>query len=91
MLASTMQFSSNDPSPAAQHPRACPRARSPTRATLAPSGPNSVPDPTDHKAPSTPEGSTNTHNRPCRIVNVPPMSNHHRTLACAVASDRHRR
>src|ERR1700730_14865184 len=26
MLASTMQFSSNDPSPAAQHPRACPRA-----------------------------------------------------------------
>jgi hypothetical protein len=48
-----------------------------------------VPDPASHNLRSTPEGSTSNCNQPCRIVNVPPMSNHRRTLACVVASDRH--
>jgi hypothetical protein len=60
MLASTMQFSSNDPSPAAKRSRASQRARSPTKERIiVPSGPNSVPDPTHHDPSSTPEGSTN--------------------------------
>jgi hypothetical protein len=44
MLASTMQFSNNDPSPTSTLPRELQRGRSPLRDTHVPSGPNSVPD-----------------------------------------------
>jgi hypothetical protein len=87
MLASTMQFSSNDPSPAFSL-SGCSEPGLQRGNTLAPSGPNSVPDPASHEVSSTPEGSTHTHNQPCRIVNVPPMSNHHRSFVDVVALDR---
>lgn len=76
MLASTMQFSNNDPSPTVHTPTACfPRGRSPLRDTHVPSGPNSVPDTINSGPPSTLQrSSTSSHHRPCRVVNVPPMS-----------------
>ncbi len=55
MLASTMQFSNNDPSPTSpEHNTQAPRGRSPLRDTHVPSGPNSVPDTTDSDPRSTP-------------------------------------
>jgi len=45
MLASTMQFSNNDPSPTSQHPTGHRRRdRSTRRSTPVPPEPNSVPD-----------------------------------------------
>ena len=46
MLASTMQFSNNDPSPKSARIHGTPRVRSTTENTSVPSGPNSAPDPT---------------------------------------------
>jgi len=46
MLASTMQFSNNDPSPTYSTQRHLQRVRSTTENTSVPSGPNSAPDPT---------------------------------------------
>lgn len=90
MLASTVQFSNNDQPPITPSRRTSALGPATEGQTL-PSPylqiPNSVPDPTDHlHVPR--RSSTNENNLSCRIVNVPPMSNQHRTFAGVLASDR---
>jgi hypothetical protein len=65
MLASTMQFSNN------QHSRK--QTPFPENPTARPTRPIMIHVPR--------RSSTGEHQRPCRIVNVPPLSNRHRTLA----------
>ncbi len=82
MLASTMQFSNNDPSPTPTPlTQGFSRSSSPTR------GNNSHSLRTQQRA--RPDqfnsafhtrSSTSASHWPCRIVNVPPMSNHHGTF-----------
>ncbi|MGF6943032.1 hypothetical protein BKA18_002824 [Streptomyces auratus] len=89
MLASTVQFSSNDQPPT-----------TPTRrlSSLGPasrrSRPQSVPSDTQQRARPTrsittfhAEAVLVTTNQVRRIVNVPPMSNQHQTFADVLASD----
>ena len=92
MLASTVQFSNNDQPPTTPEPP--PSALGPALKAQPsrphPQTPNSVPGPTppDDHAFHTPKSSTNSHQpeKQDRIVNVPPMSNRHQTLADAPAS-----
>jgi hypothetical protein len=89
MLASTVQFSNNDQPPITPPLQA---------SSLGPASrkyrPKSVPSDTQQCA--RPDrynnhfprrSSTRDPNRSCRIVNVPPMSNQHRTFADVLASD----
>ncbi len=90
MLASTVQFSSNDQPPITPTGRRSalgPASRSYRPTGPYPQTPNSVPDPVHPVSRSTPEGSTGEPCEPCRVVNVPPMSNQHRTFADELASD----
>ena len=92
ILASTMQFSSNDPSPT-NHPH---------NAGFDETGPSFTPEGTNTRSLRTQQRARPTRNPDafhaeavlaprspvCRIVNVPPMSNQHRTCADVLASDR---
>ena len=92
MLASTVQFSNNDQPPitpthtgeftgaGTEGRPSRPYPQNPTACPTHPTTPIRVPRP---------EGSTGRLiDRVCRIVNVPPMSNQHRTFADVLASDR---
>jgi hypothetical protein len=74
MLASTMQFSNNDPSPNSTHYQQDSSSpvhnREHFRALRTQQ--RARPDQLTMCVPR--RSSTNTHNQPCRIVNVPPMS-----------------
>jgi hypothetical protein len=72
MLASTMQFSNNQHSKEQTYPF--------------PENPTARPTPVPCNHPPR-RSSTSDHTKPCRIVNVPPMSNQHRTFADELASD----
>lgn len=88
MLASTVQFSNNDQPPVTHHLRSVLPGPATEGRPLRPylQIPNSVPDPTDYlHVPR--RSSTSENNLSCRIVNVPPMSNQHRTFAGVLASD----
>lgn len=90
MLASTVQFSNNDQPPITPLTNSeCTGAGNlKTQAQQSPylQTPNSVPDPTDPPHPPR-RSSTSENNLSCRVVNVPPMSNQHRTFAGVLASD----
>jgi hypothetical protein len=93
MLASTVQFSSND-----QPPTTPPLQGEFTGAgitkgelTLAPSDTQQRARHDQLKTHVPRRSSTSDPNGPCRIVNVPPMSNQHRTLAGVLAPDQARR
>lgn len=88
MLASTVQFSNNDQPPITPFLRTSslgPATEDPDSTSPYLQIPNSVPDPTD---PShfPRRSSTRKNNLSCRIVNVPPMSNHRRTFADEMVS-----
>ena len=90
MLASTVQFSNNDQPPITPPLQAsslgpAPRKHKPNGPY--PQIPNSVPDPTNPRITFHAEAVLVTSNPSCRIVNVPPMSNQHRTFADELASD----
>jgi len=87
MLASTVQFSNNDQPPITPGT---------TRSSLGPAyrrtGIKPVPSDTQQRARHSrsrsdfhAEAVLTEPNQPCRIVNVPPMSNQHRTLADELA------
>jgi hypothetical protein len=90
MLASTVQFSNNDQPPITpNHPVRVHWGRHPR---------GFIPSDTQQRARPTsrfPQRSTllravleGEDDQVCRIINVPPLSNHRRTFACVVASDR---
>ena len=92
MLASTVQFSNNDQPPTTP-PHSASSLGPALRKVSFPQTPNSVPDPVpsgDH-AFHAPKGQylQPPTREPGRIVNVPPMSNQHQTLADVLASDHH--
>ncbi len=83
MLASTVQFSSNN------QPPTCPSMGSALKTHPCPQDPTARPDrPADTASRSTPQGAVlvSRPSQPIRIVNVPPMSYHRRTCAGVVAS-----
>jgi hypothetical protein len=89
MLASTVQFSNNDQPPITPNPHG-PSALGPASEGSFPQTPNSVPD----TLPASPQHSTlrravleGEDNQVRRVVNVPPMSNQHQTLADVLASE----
>lgn len=89
MLASTVQFSSND-----QPPTTPGKIRSSlgpafegTALRPCPQTPNSVPDTSRRSITFHAEAVLVRSNRVCRVVNVPPMSNQHQTFADVLASD----
>jgi hypothetical protein len=91
MLASTVQFSNNDQPPitppcwASSLGSALKAASRPC-----PQTPNSVPGPAVTRGQlSTPRRAVLAarDDRQCRIINVPPLSNQHRTFADVLASD----
>jgi hypothetical protein len=88
MLASTVQFSNNDQPPITP-PLQVSALGPATEGDL-----TAIPSDTQQRA--RPDRSSTTFhaeavlaviNQPCRIVNVPPMSNQHRTFAGVLASD----
>ena len=90
MLASTVQFSNNDQPPTTptqpcgvhwdRQPKTQAHARTLRHPTARPPRPITCPL-------STPKQYSETTNPSCRIVNVPPMSNQHRTYADVLAPD----
>lgn len=94
MLASTVQFSSNDQPPTTPKPHleftgtGIAEGQANTRTLRHPTA-----RPTPPAPPRVPRrSSTNKgRSRVCRIVNVPPMSHQHRTFADVLASDQTRR
>ena len=90
MLASTVQFSNNDQPPITPNQRS-ENTGAGTEGTSFPQTPNSVPDqnPSEDHAFHTPKGAVLTASDPDpgRLVNVPPMSNQHQTLADVLAPD----
>jgi len=88
MLASTVQFSNNDQPPITPNL---------SWSSLGPASRGFIPSDTQQRArhtPCFPQRSTlrravleGEDNQVCRIINVPPMSNHRRTFACVVASE----
>lgn len=91
MLASTVQFSNNDQPPITPPLQASslgPATEGQTQTSPHLQTPNSVPGTIHPSLCSTLRGAVLTEtNRSCRIVNVPPMSNQHRTFAGVLASD----
>ena len=89
MLASTVQFSNNDQPPVTHHIRGAvpgPATEGQTHTSPYLQIPNSVPDPTECSMLSTPKQYSQRNNLSCRVVNVPPMSNHRRTFADEMVS-----
>jgi hypothetical protein len=91
MLASTVQFSNND------QPPITPIRRPGSLGPATEGDHTAVPSDTQQRARHNPTRSPTFHAEAvlvnnqtllCRIVNVPPMSNHRRTFADVVASDR---
>lgn len=91
MLASTVQFSNNDQPPITPLTNSeCTGAGIPKEQTKTcpyPQTPNNVPDTINPVSDFHAEAVLTEPNQPCRIVNVPPMSNQHRTFAGVLASD----
>src|SRR4051812_46755105 len=92
MLASTVQFSNNDQPPVTHHSRDV-LPGSALKAALQPylQTPNSVPGTTvtrDQLSTLRRAVLAARDDRQCRIINVPPLSNQHRTFADVLASDR---
>jgi hypothetical protein len=90
MLASTVQFSNNDQPPITPLKTASalgPATEGQTHTSPYLQIPNSVPDPTDMFHTFHAEAVLAKNNLSCRVVNVPPMSNQHRTFAGVLASD----
>ena len=91
MLASTVQFSNNDQppiTPLTSWRVHWGRHRRTAASRPYPQTPNSVPDPTATRDPAfhARRAVLTAHNQPCRIINVPPMSNQRRTFADVLAS-----
>lgn len=90
MLASTVQFSNNNQPPTTP-PHTCEFTGTGTEDPAkrpCPQTPNSAPGTTPPPTPSTLRRAVPAQTvEPCRIVNVPPMSNHRQTLADVVAPD----
>lgn len=88
MLASTVQFSNND------QPPITPSSRTSALGPATEGDHTAVPSDTQQRArPDQPipvfhaEAVLTKTSQPCRVVNVPPMSNQHRTFAGVLASD----
>jgi len=89
MLASTVQFSNNDQPPITPNPYG--------PSALGPASREFIPSDTQQRArhtPRSPQRSTlrravleGEDDQVCRVVNVPPMSNQHQTLADVLASE----
>lgn len=93
MLASTVQFSNNNQPPTTPPPTTGERVHRDrhqgNRQSPHPQTPNSAPHTARPLPRSTPRRAVLTATaEPCRIVNVPPMSNHRQTCADEMASDR---